>query len=100
MTFPSDSTMPDIEEKTEVIYGEENTVKKALHDFSVVKEKVDNCINSTGPFVIISTEPVRKAIIDLRNRGIKVRFITQITKEYIHYSTELIKISNEVRHLE
>ena len=33
MTFPSDSTMPDIEEKTEVIYGEENTVKKALHDF-------------------------------------------------------------------
>ncbi|MGB8086485.1 MAG: hypothetical protein WCF07_09385 [Nitrososphaeraceae archaeon] len=47
MTFPSDSTMPDIEEKTEVIYGEENTVKKALHDFSVVKEKVDNCINST-----------------------------------------------------
>lgn len=100
MTFPSDSTMPDIEEKTEVIYGEENTVKKALHDFSVVKEKVDNCINSTGPSVIISTEPVRKAIIDLRNRGIKVRFITKITKEYIHYSKELIKISNEVRHLE
>lgn len=100
MTFPSDSTMPDIEEKTEVIYGEENTVKKALHDFSVVKEKVDNCINSTGPSVIISTEPVRKAIIDLRNRGIKVRFITQITKENIHYSKELIKISNEVRHLE
>ena len=79
MTFPSDSTMPDTEEKTEVIYGEENTVKKALHDFSVVKEKVDNCINSTGPSVIISTEPVRKAIIDLRNRGIKVRFITEIT---------------------
>lgn len=82
MTFPSDSTMPDIE-KTEVIYGEENSVK-AWHDFSVVKEKVDNCINSTRPSVIISTEPVRKAIIDLRNRGIEVRFITEITKEYIH----------------
>jgi hypothetical protein len=37
MTFPSDSTMPDME-KTEVIYGEENSVK-AWHDFSVVKER-------------------------------------------------------------
>ena len=93
MTFSSDSTLTEIEKKTEVIYGEENTVKKMLHDFSFVKEKVDNCIDSTGPSVIISTEPVRKAIIDLRNRGIKVQFITEITKENIHYSKELIKIS-------
>jgi hypothetical protein len=84
LTFFSDSTMADIEKKTEVIYGEENTVKKTLHDFSFVKERIDNRIDSTGPSDIISTEPVRKAIIDLRNRGTKVRFITEITKENIH----------------
>jgi two-component system, OmpR family, sensor histidine kinase VicK len=100
MSVPSNSPIESIEEKTEIIYGEENTVKKTLEDLHRVKEKVDNCIDSTGPSVIATTETVRDAFAKLRGRGIKIRFITEITKENIHYYEELMKISDEVRHLD
>jgi hypothetical protein len=44
MTFSPDShgsSTTDLEEKTEVIYGKENTIKKTLHDFQLVREKLD-----------------------------------------------------------
>jgi len=38
--------------------------------------------------------------IDLRKRGGKIRLITGITKENIHYCRELMKIVDELRHLD
>ncbi len=40
------------------------------------------------------------AIVDLKNRGIKTRLITEITKDNLSYCKELIKLTTEVRHLE
>jgi hypothetical protein len=38
--------------------------------------------------------------IDLNNRGIKLRVITEITKDNISYCKELMKLSIELRHLD
>jgi hypothetical protein len=38
--------------------------------------------------------------IDLRRRGSRIRLITGITKENINYRSELMKIVNELRHLD
>jgi two-component system sensor histidine kinase VicK len=46
------------------------------------------------------TEPVKKAFIDVRNRGIKTRFITEITKDNLHYCKQLMQVVSEVRHLD
>lgn len=43
---------------------------------------------------------VKKSLIDARDRGIKTRFITEITKDNIAYCKELIKLVGEVRHLD
>jgi two-component system sensor histidine kinase VicK len=88
------------EEKTETIYGVENTVSVSLECFARVKERHDTCGDDTLPSVIVMTEPIKKAYRELLRRGIKTRFISEITDKNIEYCKELIKIVHELRHLE
>ena len=87
------------EEKTETIYGVENTVSVSLQCFARVKERHDSCGDDTLPSVIVTTEPIKNAYRDLLRRGIKTRFITEITEKNIEYCKELRKIVYELRHL-
>src|SRR5215210_5465573 len=48
----------------------------------------------------MTTEPIRNAYLELLKRGIKTRFITEITEKNIVYCKELMKIVYELRHLE
>ena len=88
------------EEKTETIYDVENTISVSLNCFAQAKESHDSCGDFTLPSVIMTTEPIRNAYLELRKRGIKTRFITEITEMNILYCKELMKIVYELRHLE
>jgi two-component system, OmpR family, sensor histidine kinase VicK len=88
------------EEKTETIYDVENTISVSLNCFAQAKESHDSCGDFTLPSVIMTTEPIRNAYHELRKRGIKTRFITEITEKNILYCKELMKIVYELRHLE
>jgi two-component system sensor histidine kinase VicK len=95
------STSDDIEEKTEVIYGAENIINDTLERLSAAKESVDNCIDSTAPSMfVVPNHPVTSAFRDLKKRGIRLRFIAEITKDNIGYCKELMKICSELRHLD
>ena len=85
-------------EKTEILYGSDKIVKRAIDDFHRIKERFDNCTDSTGPSVFFNT-PIWKEFVNLANRNIKLRFITEITKDNIAYCKELLKIA-ELRHLD
>jgi signal transduction histidine kinase len=94
------STSEDVEEKTEVMYGAENIVNETLELLSAAKESVDNCIDSTAPSIfLIPNHPVTKMFRDLKEKGIRLRFITEITKTNIEYCKELMEIC-ELRHLD
>jgi hypothetical protein len=94
------ATSDDVEEKTEVIYGAENIIGCALNIMSVLKESVDNCTNSNGPSMfVISDHPITKAYRELNERGVRIRFISEITRENLGYCKELMKIC-ELRHLD
>ncbi|HJU96173.1 MAG TPA: histidine kinase dimerization/phospho-acceptor domain-containing protein, partial [Nitrososphaera sp.] len=67
--------------------------------FSNVKERIDCSADSNAPYSHVILKPVWDGYIQLKNRGIKVRFITEITKENLYYSKELMKIV-ELRHLD
>src|SRR5215210_5343459 len=88
------------EEKTETIYDVENTISVSLNCFAQAKESHDSCGDFTLPSVIMTTEPIRNAYLELLKRGIKTRFITEITEKNILYCKELMKIVYELRHLE
>jgi hypothetical protein len=85
--------------KSEILYGADNIVKRTIQDFHTIKERLDNCIDSTGPYVFFKAPIVWKELVGLRSRGVKLRFITEITKDNINYSKELSKVA-ELRHLD
>jgi two-component system, OmpR family, sensor histidine kinase VicK len=86
-------------ERTEVFYGGENTTARLLQAFSNTKNTWDVCANSKGPSVSMGVEPIKRGMIDLKERGIRIRYATEITKENISYCKELMKIA-DVRHLD
>ena len=85
--------------KSEILYGADNIVKRTIQDFHTIKERLDNCIDSTSPYVFFKAPIVWKELVGLRNRGVKLRFITEITKDNINYSKELSTVA-ELRHLD
>lgn len=80
--------------------GVEEIIERTLQEFSKIKKTYDNRTDSTYPSVLITTEPIRKAYIQFKNRGVKVRFITEITNDNLLYSKELLGIINDIRHLD
>jgi hypothetical protein len=100
MTFSSDPTLADIEEKTEVIYGEENIINATLQLFSIARSTLNCCIDSTGPsMLVIPKHPITKAHYVMKERGVIIRFVTEITKENITHCRKLMNFG-EVRHLD
>lgn len=90
----------DVEEKTEVIYGTQNIIESTLNLYSLARSTLHNCVDSNGlSMLVIPDHPITKAHYDMKERGIKIRFITEITKENIHHCRELMNFA-EVRHLD
>jgi hypothetical protein len=84
--------------KPEKLYGSDAVIKRTINDFQKIKQRLDNCTDSTGFFVFLNT-PLWKEFVNLKDRGIKLRFITEITKYNVACCKELLKIT-ELRHLD
>jgi two-component system sensor histidine kinase VicK len=88
------------EHKTEVLHGDENILKSTSEITSEIKHSIDNCIDSSAPLSFVSKDlPMFKALSEARKKGIKSRFITEITRDNILHCKELMKIV-ELRHLD
>lgn len=85
-------------EKTEILYGQENIIKHFLHDLDHVQERFDSCTDLTGPSLFVNS-PIWPDYTELSRRGIRLRFITEITKENMKYCEKLVEVC-ELRHLE
>ncbi len=85
-------------EKTEILYGQENIIRHFLNDLSNVHERFDSCTDFTGPSLFVNS-PIWPDYTGLSRKGIRLRFITEITKENLEYCEKLLKVC-ELRHLE
>ncbi|MFL6422003.1 MAG: ATP-binding protein [Nitrososphaeraceae archaeon] len=86
-------------ERTEVLHGEEN-VMNAILRFLSQAHRIDSCGDLKALSAAIGVEAYKKLLFDLRNRGIKLRYITEITKENIQYCKEMMKFAEEVSHVD
>ncbi len=85
---------------TKVYYGSENANNAILHFIDNSKRKIDSCISSIAPSVIIEVDSFEEKRVDaFKNRGLKLRYVTEITKDNINYVKEMLTFS-EIRHLE
>jgi two-component system sensor histidine kinase VicK len=83
-------------EKTEMLIGAEVTTKRVREFFSNVSKKFDVCANSTVPSVAMTI--FRDAYEHMKSRGIKIRWVTDITKDNLTHCKDLIQYA-EVRHI-
>jgi two-component system, OmpR family, sensor histidine kinase VicK len=87
-------------ERTDVYYGTDTVLNTELQFFSNSNEKVDTCMNYTRPELAIEIDSIKKAFIDSKNRGVRLRYLTEMTAENISFCKELNKIVGEIRHLD
>ncbi|MDQ6666770.1 MAG: HAMP domain-containing histidine kinase [Thermoproteota archaeon] len=85
---------------TRVIHGTKEVVDAEVAFFYSIKKKADTYMNYTRPPLAIGLDPVRNAFLDAKSRGVHLRYLTEITKDNIVYCKELLKLVDELRHLD
>jgi two-component system, OmpR family, sensor histidine kinase VicK len=89
-----------ISKRTEVLHGEQNVVNTVLQFTSKAKNRIDACVDYTRPSLAVEIEELRKAFLDAKRRGVRLSYVTEITDDNVGYCKELIKIVDELRHIE
>jgi two-component system sensor histidine kinase VicK len=85
---------------TRVVYGIQNVLDTETDLFYRAKERIDTCMNYTRPPLAITLPQIMTAFLDAKKRGVKLRYITEITEDNISYCKELIPLVHELRHLD
>ena len=85
--------------KTKILHRAE-VINAILDIFSNAKHRIDVCGNSNFPLKISLFESVKKVVIAAKNRGIRLRFVVEITYENLQYCKDLMKIADEIRHMD
>jgi hypothetical protein len=86
-------------EMTIVLHDPKEMVNKVIENFLQLKTNMDTCVGDQGAAVTINAKPIWEGMIALKNRAIRTRWITDITKENIDYCKEIMKVA-EIRHLD
>ena len=86
-------------ERSEVMYGTENTTKVILEFLSRANKNLDIYADNTWPSVSMGIDVFKRAMQDIKKRGAKSRYLVEITKDNIPYCKELMKI-DDLRHLD
>ena len=85
-------------DRTQVLYGQKYVMNTVLQFLSQA-EKIDSCGDHKSLSLIFEMEEYKELLSNLKAKGIKLRYITDITKDNIHYCKELLKFAKEIRHL-
>lgn len=88
-------------EKTDVYYNAYNVVNRVIEFIDKASERIDACVDHTRPSLITDIEALKMSFNYAGRRGVKLRFVTEITCENVIYCKQLIKSSiSELRHLD
>ena len=83
-------------ERTEMLIGPEVTTNQAWEFFSHVYKKFDVCASSAAPSIAMTI--FRDAYENMKSRGVKIRSVTDITKDNLKHCKDLMQYA-EMRHI-
>jgi two-component system, OmpR family, sensor histidine kinase VicK len=89
-------------EKTEVLYGVENTTRLQLQVSSNAKSVIFVCGDSISPSVILEIKSNKKLLLDCIKKGVKYKIITEINGANILYCKDILNLigHDSLRHLD
>lgn len=65
-----------------------------------VKERMDIFFDKEAPSIVIDVKEYRTGYNNIRKRGARIRAFTEITRENLNHCKELMKLVDELRHLD
>jgi len=99
LTLPWEQDNFYSKDRIEIIYGREGTISLSMQAFARVKLCIDICSDRTGAPVFVNVEPINIGYAAMKDKGIQLRFLTDITQDNMQYVKKLIKTA-EIRHLD
>jgi signal transduction histidine kinase len=92
--------MLQIVDETTGVLTNPNDIDTVIHQtFSNISHNYGTCIDASGPAVVMSIESMKKRLVKAHARGVKIRFITEITKDNLPYCKQMMELG-VVRHLD
>ena len=100
MTASSLRSIKGKKEVTRVFYGVEAVISTVIEFLSQTKSVVYACVDETRPILTIDILVLKKAFEDAKRRGVKLLYITEITKDNLSHCKQLMSMVDELRHLD
>jgi two-component system, OmpR family, sensor histidine kinase VicK len=85
---------------TRVFTGVETVINTLTELFDQTNNVVYICVDQTRPILTLDTERLKEAFIRAKKRGVKLRYITEITEDNLTYCKQLLTMVDELRHLD
>jgi two-component system, OmpR family, sensor histidine kinase VicK len=85
---------------TKVFSGVETVINTIIEFLNQSNNEVYACVDQTRPILALDISVLKQAFLRTKKRGVKLRYITEITKENLPYCKQLLTIVDELRHLD
>jgi signal transduction histidine kinase len=85
--------------KTEILRDMQSSLIKRVIFIQNAK-KIDMVNDKAGPSVFVENDVNKINLTEARKNGVKLRYITDISKDNLHYCKEILHIVNEMRHFD
>ena len=85
---------------TKVLYGVETVVNTIIDFLNRTNDVVYACVDQTRPVLTLDTSDLKNAFLYAKRRGVKLHYVTEITKDNISYCKQLMDMVDELRHLD
>ncbi len=100
MTVSSLNSIKGKGEVTRVFYGVETVINTFTEFLDQSSNVVYACVDQTRPVMALDILGLKNAFLNAKNRGVKLRYITEITKDNLSYCKQLMRLTHELRHLD
>jgi two-component system, OmpR family, sensor histidine kinase VicK len=100
LTVSSLRSTKDKREVTRVFYGVETVISTVIKFLNQTNNIVYACVDQTRPILTLDILVLKNTFLDAKNRGVKLLYITEITKDNLPYCKQLMEMTHELRHLD
>jgi two-component system, OmpR family, sensor histidine kinase VicK len=82
-----------------VLYGVDNVINAVLQFLNQTNDIINACVDYSRPSLAIEIDVLKEAFLNAKKRGVRLRYVTEITSDNISYCKQLLTMVDELRHL-
>jgi len=87
-------------EDTLVFYGVDTVINTVIQFLNQTTKTVYACVDQTRPILTLDILVLKIAFEDAKRKGVKLMYVTEITKDNLTYCKQLMEMTYELRHLD